>query len=80
MTYMPTATQGFAPYSTAADAVKVSKPAPAVPEVTIWRRIFNSVWASRQAQADREIARYLALNGGTITDSTEREIARRLTR
>jgi hypothetical protein len=32
---------------------------------------------SRQRQADREIARYLAGTGGKFTDEAEREIERR---
>ena len=32
---------------------------------------------SRQRQAEREIARFMALNGGKFTDETEREIERR---
>ena len=33
--------------------------------------------ASRQRQADREIARFMAGSGGKFTDETEREIERR---
>lgn len=33
--------------------------------------------AARQHEAEREIARYLASNGGKFTDETEREIERR---
>jgi hypothetical protein len=33
--------------------------------------------ASRQRQAEREIARYLRNHGGKLTDETEREIERR---
>ena len=33
---------------------------------------------SRQRQVEREIAKYVALRGGRITDDLEREITRRL--
>jgi hypothetical protein len=33
--------------------------------------------ASRRQQAERDVARWLQLQGGTITDSMEREIERR---
>jgi hypothetical protein len=39
--------------------------------------LFAAMAASRQRQADREIARYLAGSGGKFTDETEREIERR---
>jgi len=38
----------------------------------------NALAVSRQKQADREIARYLARTGGKFTDESEREIERRL--
>jgi len=40
-------------------------------------RIFDAMVASRQRQAEREIARYLRNSGGKITDEAEREIERR---
>jgi hypothetical protein len=40
-------------------------------------RFLAALMASRQRQADMEIARYLHLTGGKITDSAEREIERR---
>ena len=40
-------------------------------------RLLAAMMASRQRQADREIARYLAGTGGRFTDETEREIERR---
>jgi hypothetical protein len=43
----------------------------------LWRRLFDAMIASRQRQADREIACYLQSVGGKFTDATEREIARR---
>ena len=39
--------------------------------------VLAAMTASRQRQADREIARFLAGSGGKFTDETEREIERR---
>jgi hypothetical protein len=39
--------------------------------------LFDAIAASRQRQADREIARYMAVRGGKFTDEMEREIERR---
>jgi hypothetical protein len=50
--------------------------------VGILRRVFGALLKamdeSRQRQVEREIANYVALRGGRMTDSLEREIARRL--
>ncbi len=43
----------------------------------LFARLFAAMAASRQRQADREIARILAGSGGKFTDETEREIERR---
>lgn len=40
-------------------------------------RIRDAVVASRQRQADREVARMLHMNGDVLTDAAEREIERR---
>ncbi len=40
--------------------------------------ILYAMYESRQRQAEREIARFVALRGGRMTDELEREIARRL--
>jgi hypothetical protein len=45
------------------------------PKRSLWRRIAEAFYASRQKQAEDEIARYLARSGGTLTDSLERDIA-----
>jgi hypothetical protein len=45
---------------------------------SILRRIFDAIMESRQREADRQIARFLAGRGGTLTDDLEREITRRL--
>jgi hypothetical protein len=44
----------------------------------ILRRIFDAIFESRQKQADRDIARFLARSGGRFTDDIEREITQRL--
>ena len=46
------------------------KPAPK----PLLRRFLDALMESRQRAADREIARYIALNGGQLTDETERRI------
>jgi hypothetical protein len=40
------------------------------------RRLFDAMIASRQRQAEREIAWYFQRTGGKFTDTTEREIER----
>jgi hypothetical protein len=40
------------------------------------RRLYDAMIASRQRQAEREIAWYLRRTGGKFTDTTEREIER----
>jgi hypothetical protein len=49
------------------------------PKRSMFARLFEAMMASRQRQADREIARYLAATGscGRLTDSIEREIEHR---
>jgi len=50
--------------------------------VGILRRVFGAfleaMYESRRRQTDREIANYVALRGGRMTDDLEREITRRL--
>ena len=43
----------------------------------LFDRLLNALAASRQREAEREIARYLAASGGKFTDETEREIESR---
>ena len=42
------------------------------------RRLYQSFRASRQRDADRQIAAFLARSGGRFTDSVERELFDRL--
>jgi hypothetical protein len=45
----------------------------------ILRRLFNALSESRQQEADRQIARFLAARSArTLTDDLEREISQRL--
>lgn len=44
---------------------------------SFFARLLAAMAASRQREAEREIARFLAGNGGKFTDETEREIERR---
>jgi hypothetical protein len=47
------------------------------PKQSFWHKLMKSFVEARRLQAEREIARYISLNGGTLTDSLEREISRR---
>jgi hypothetical protein len=44
----------------------------------IIRRIVQAMFESRQAQADQEIARFLARSGGRFTDDMERRLTEHL--
>jgi hypothetical protein len=44
----------------------------------ILRRIVHAMFEWRQAQADREIARFLARSGGRLTDDMERRLTKHL--
>jgi hypothetical protein len=48
------------------------------PRRGILQRLLDALYESRQRQAEREIGAILARSGGRLTDSTEREMARRL--
>jgi hypothetical protein len=50
---------------------------PARTRPTFWQKLLAAMMASRQRQAEREIARYLRDHGGKFTDEAEREIERR---
>ena len=43
------------------------------------RRVFDAAFESRQRQADKEIARFIANAGGRLTDDIERRMMARLT-
>jgi len=44
---------------------------------TLFGQLINAMMVARTRQAEREIARYLAANGGKFTDEAERDIERR---
>lgn len=44
------------------------------------RRVYDAFHASRQRQADRDIAAYVERSGGRLSDSIERELMERVTR
>jgi hypothetical protein len=44
----------------------------------IWRAFFDSIVASRERRAEREVAAYISRHGGQLTDEMEREIMRHL--
>jgi hypothetical protein len=44
----------------------------------ILRRIVQAMFEWRQAQADRQIARFLARSGGRVTDDLERRLTEHL--
>jgi len=44
----------------------------------ILRRAVQAMFESRQAQVDREIARFLARSGGRLTDDMERRLTEHL--
>jgi hypothetical protein len=51
--------------------------APPARRLSPFQALLRAMIQSRQRQADREIARYIALNGGKLTDEIERRIERR---
>jgi hypothetical protein len=58
-------------------SVAAVEPAATTGRPSFWSRLINSLAASRRASADREIATFIAANGGQLTDHLEREISRR---
>jgi hypothetical protein len=43
-----------------------------------WRAVLDSIAASRERRAEREIAAFIERHGGQLTDDMEREIMRHL--
>ena len=56
------------------ETILVGKPA----KPGVFARFYAAMIAARQRQADAEIARWLGVRGGKLTDSTEREIEARV--
>jgi hypothetical protein len=55
--------------------VAVERRAPA--KRSLLKRFFEAIVRSRELAAQREIERFIAMRGGTLTDDLEREIGRR---
>ena len=51
----------------------------ASPRKALWRRVYEAVAQAQQRRAEREIARYLEIHGGLLTDDMEREMMERFT-
>lgn len=66
-------------YTTDALAPAATTAKPAAARKSFWRSLYDSLIASRQRRAEREIAAYISGHGGLLTDDMEREIMRRLT-
>ena len=67
-TLTTTTSDAFLPAS--AEAKPARKP--------FWRAVLDSIAASRERRAEREIAAYIERHGGHLTDEVEREIMRHL--
>ena len=52
-------------------------PQPSAPRSGLLRRLWNALYESRERAAEREIERFVARNGGRLTDDLERRIAQR---
>jgi hypothetical protein len=50
----------------------------AAPRRGLLRRIFGGIFESREEQAERNAARYIARTGGRLTDEIERQITDRI--
>jgi hypothetical protein len=63
-------------HSATAPQALVFQPARA-PSPSLFSRLLRYIAEASQRRAEREIARFLANNGGKFTDATEREIEQR---
>ena len=77
MVYVPNA-QEFLPSARGGLCTPASNSPASKPEPGILRRIVHAMFEWRQAQADREIARFLARSGGRFTDDMERRLTEHL--
>jgi hypothetical protein len=71
MTYSPRPNE-FVPY------YDVPAAHPALSRPSLWRRLKEAIFESRERQMELEAERYIARTGGRITDEIEREITDRL--
>jgi hypothetical protein len=74
MTYAPRPNE-FVPYFEAPAALAHRIGAP---RRGLLRRIFGGIFESREAQAERTAAEYIARTGGRLTDEIERQITDRI--
>ena len=51
----------------------------AAPRRGFLHRLYEGIILAQERRAEREIARYLAMHGGLLTDDMEREMMQRLT-
>ncbi|HLH93316.1 MAG TPA: hypothetical protein VKX28_33235 [Xanthobacteraceae bacterium] len=70
MTYAPRPNE-FVPYFEAPAALARTI---AAPKRGVLRRLFGGVFETREAQAERNAANYIARTGGRLTDEIERQI------
>ncbi len=54
--------------------------APAVKGPSVWTRMLEAFASSRRRQAESAVERYIAMNGGRLTDNMERDISRKFGR
>jgi len=66
---MAFSSHALAPSDTSLETKSTARP-------SFFARFFSALMASRQRQAEREIAAYLERSGGKLTDTAEREIER----
>lgn len=52
----------------------LSTPTAKTERKSVWRNMLEALMESRRKAAEREIARYIALNGGMLTDAIDRDI------
>jgi hypothetical protein len=74
MTYAPRPNE-FVPYFEAPAALAHRIGAP---RRGLLRRIFGGIFESREEQAERHAADYIARSGGRLTDEIERQITNRI--
>jgi hypothetical protein len=70
MSTLTTTNEALIPATATAKAKPARKP--------FWRAVSDSIAASRERRAEREIAAYIERHGGQLTDEVEREIMRHL--
>ena len=59
---------------TIADSLSTKPEAATTARKGFWGRFLETLMESRRRAAEREIARYIELNGGVLTDTLDRQI------